>query len=54
MDIALSSANVDCNNIAAALRNKLEARGGGKPVMVQGSVKAARNKIERVLDDVLE
>ena len=50
----IGSKNVDCNNIAAALRNKLEARGGGKPVMVQGSVKAARNKIERVLDDVLE
>ena len=50
----IGSKNVDCNNIAAALRNKLEARGGGKPVMVQGSVKADRNKIEKVLDDVLE
>ncbi len=50
----IGSKNVDCNNIAAALRNKLEARGGGKPVMVQGSVKAARKEIEKVLDGVLE
>ncbi len=50
----IGSKNVDCNNIAAALRNKLEARGGGKPVMVQGSVKAARKDIEKVLDGVLE
>ena len=50
----IGSKNVDCNNIAAALRNKLEARGGGKPVMVQGSVKASREDIENVLDGVLE
>ncbi len=50
----IGSKNVDCNNIAAALRNKLEARGGGKPVMVQGSVKASRKDIENVLDGVLE
>ena len=50
----IGSKNVDCNNIAAALRNKLEARGGGKPVMVQGSVKASREDIEKVLDGVLE
>ena len=50
----IGSKNADCNTVAVALRNKLGARGGGKPVMVQGSVKATRNKIERVLDDVLE
>lgn len=50
----IGSKNVDCNNIATALRNKLEARGGGKPVMVQGSVKATRDAISKVLDEVLE
>ena len=49
----IGSKNVDCNKIAAALRNKLEARGGGKPVMVQGSVKASREEIEKVLDEVI-
>ena len=39
--------------VAAALRNKLGARGGGKPVMVQGSVKAAKSEIEEVLKEVL-
>ena len=29
------------------------ARGGGKPVMVQGSVKAAKSEIEEVLKEVL-
>ena len=35
------------------LENKLGARGGGKPVMVQGSVKAAKSEIEEVLKEVL-
>ena len=45
----IGSKNADCNTVAAALRNKLGARGGGKPVMVQGSVKAAKSEIEEVL-----
>ena len=49
----IGSKNADCNTVAAALRNKLGARGGGKPVMVQGSVKAAKSKIEEVLKEVL-
>lgn len=49
----IGSKNADCNTVAAALRNKLGARGGGKPVMVQGSVKAVRSKIEEVLKEVL-
>ena len=54
--IGITSANLknaDCNTVAAALRNKLGARGGGKPVMVQGSVKAAKSEIEEVLKEVL-
>lgn len=49
----IGSKNADCNAVAAALRNKLGARGGGKPVMVQGSVKAAKSEIEEVLKEVL-
>ena len=49
----IGSKNADCNTVAAALRNKLGARGGGKPVMVQGSVKAAKSEIEEVLKEVL-
>lgn len=49
----IGSKNADCNTVAAALRNKLAARGGGKPVMVQGSVKAAKSEIEEVLKEVL-
>ena len=49
----IGSKNADCNTVAAALRNKLGARGGGKPVMVQGSVKAAKSEIKEVLKEVL-
>ena len=49
----IGSKNADCNTVAATLRNKLGARGGGKPVMVQGSVKAAKSEIEEVLKEVL-
>ena len=49
----IGSKNADCNTVATALRNKLGARGGGKPVMVQGSVKAAKSEIEEVLKEVL-
>mgnify|MGYP002672683422 CR=1 FL=1 len=49
----IGSKNADCNTVAVALRNKLGARGGGKPVMVQGSVKAAKSEIEEVLKEVL-
>ena len=50
----IGSQNADCRLIAAALKNKLEARGGGSNVMVQGSVKADKAAIQRVLDDILE
>ena len=49
----IGSKNADCNTVAVALRNKLGARGGGKPVMVQGSVKAVKSEIEEVLKEVL-
>ncbi len=50
----IGSQNADCRLVASALKNRLEARGGGNAVMVQGSVKAGRAAIQRVLDDVLE
>lgn len=49
----IGSQKTDCRIIAAALKNKLEARGGGSAVMVQGSLKAQREAIEFLLDDIL-
>lgn len=36
----IGSKNTDCRNVAALLKDKLGARGGGSAVMVQGSVSA--------------
>lgn len=41
----LGSNTVNCCDIAAKLRNELNARGGGKPQMIQGSVVAFRRDI---------
>ena len=42
----IASANMNCNDIVKLLKEKLGARGGGKPIMVQGSVKASKEQIE--------
>lgn len=41
----IGSKNVDCREIATKLRNELNARGGGKAQMIQGSVQATRAQI---------
>ena len=45
----MGSKHVDCRETGAMLREKLEARGGGKPQMIQGSVSATEENIKRVL-----
>ncbi|MBO5656835.1 MAG: alanyl-tRNA editing protein [Agathobacter sp.] len=42
----LGSASRDCRPIAAGLKEKLNARGGGSAAMIQGSVVATREAIE--------
>ena len=44
----------DARLLAAVLKEKLGARGGGSPQMVQGSVTASRKDIESVLGDDLQ
>ena len=45
----VGSKNKDCRAIAAALREKLYARGGGSDKMIQGSVAASQLQIEELL-----
>lgn len=49
----IGSKTVDCREIATKLRNELNARGGGKAQMIQGSVQAARESIRMVCDRVV-
>lgn len=46
----IGSKAVDCREIATKLRNELNARGGGKAPMIQGSVEADKNIIVSILD----
>ena len=45
----IGSKTMDCREIATKLRDQLNARGGGKPQMIQGSVVATEENIKRVL-----
>ena len=45
----IGSKMVDCREIATKLRESLDARGGGKVQMIQGSVVAETEEIKRVL-----
>ena len=45
----VGSKNKDCRAIAAALREKLSARGGGSDKMIQGSIAAKQLQIEECL-----
>ena len=45
----IGSKTVDCREIANALREELNARGGGKSQMIQGSLLAGIDEIKRVL-----
>lgn len=41
----IGSKTIDCRDVATKLREELNARGGGKSQMIQGSVEAAQSKI---------
>lgn len=41
----IGSKNIDCREVATKLREELNARGGGKPQMIQGSVEVAKDVI---------
>jgi alanyl-tRNA synthetase len=46
----IGSKMIDCREIATKLRDELNARGGGKAQMIQGSVEADKNTIVGVLN----
>jgi alanyl-tRNA synthetase len=46
----IGSKTIDCREVAAKLRTELNARGGGKAPMIQGSVDADGNTIVRTLN----
>ena len=47
----LGSSKKEITQIAKEMNQTLNGRGGGKPPMVQGSVKAKRNEIEAFLKE---
>ena len=46
----IGSKTCDCKEIASLLREKLSARGGGSPAMIQGSVAATEEQIKTALE----
>ena len=48
----IGSANADCTQVAAVLREKTAAKCGGKKLMIQGSVQASEQKLRAVLADI--
>lgn len=48
----IGSANVDCTQVAAMLREKTGAKCGGSKQMIQGSVRATEELLKTVLDDL--
>lgn len=49
-NLIIGSKTIDCREIATKLREELNARGGGKAQMIQGSVDAVQEKIRHVLE----
>ena len=45
----VGSSTLDCRELATALREKFEAKGGGKAPMIQGNVVATKEKIKELL-----
>lgn len=45
----IGSKNIDCREVSAKLREKLDAKGGGKAPMIQGSVAAKQEDIQMVI-----
>ena len=50
----LASRNLDCRSLAAALREKLGAKGGGSAQMIQGSLAAGKKEITALLESEQE
>ena len=48
----IGSASLDCREAVKILKEKLGARGGGKPEMVQGSVQAERAAIRALIEEL--
>lgn len=46
----IGSGSKDCREVAAMLREKVNARGGGSAQMIQGSVKAAEQELRELLE----
>jgi len=46
----IGSKTVDCREVATKLRNELNARGGGKAPMIQGSVVVDKDRIVKTLN----
>ena len=44
----IGSKNINCKDVATKLRESLEARGGGSPQMIQGSVVATEEKLKEI------
>lgn len=45
----ISSANIDCTEVAKVLREKTGAKCGGKKLMIQGSVEASEQELREIL-----
>ena len=50
----IGSVNVDCNKVAAVLREKTDAKCGGKKLMIQGSVQASEQVLREALAGISE
>ena len=48
----IGSKNINCTEIASLLREKCNAKGGGKPEMIQGSVQATKDELMSVWQSV--
>ena len=49
----IGSKNTDCRQMANALKEKLNARGGGSPAMIQGSVSATEKEIKENIQSLM-
>ena len=49
----ISSKTVDLKKIAPAINSALSGNGGGSPSMIQGSVRAKREDIEKFFDNLV-
>lgn len=49
----IGSSSMDCRNVASLLRSALQAKGGGTPPMVQGSVQANASSILSIMESIL-